>query len=1426
MPIVPVTSDSKIDNDYASLGFVEDNTPKEGNDFEKELLSIGFIEDTSKPVHTWEDIKPSIPDTLLPDYEKRIKNALTISATFDMDLPSAYELHDTFTDKLKEPNLYDKATGSFKAGIGDVYSNLGNALKWAGADEEIANNYIDYGNKLRLAYIPPKDISEFSWRSLKDPEYLATNLTRAVPFTLSLIPVSIIGAYLGAGTGAAIGLGTAGRFILASLGGAFLSRPIEAAFEAGNTFEEAIKRGLSEDEANKSASEVFRGNLKLAGLDYLEIALAFAPLKFGKAIKPTLRKRIVASAGKLAGVGLMEAGEERYQEYIAMQALGDEVNFFDINNPRLNESTTIGGIFGAGMGGVGSVWDALHGEITKTMPEDIKKKYEDSKKKYTDNGANKEQSEIKALDDIAETKEGQEHIKTVIDSLKNGELPSYHTPDIQGQPVEAAPAQDIDTSIDKLIKEQDITEDNISRLFEGQPIETEMSKPDFKDLKVREIDEVKQHVDMSIMAANKGKLDIAKAEAEKAKANGEALKLVDGEEIDKLVDTDLSRIPSIEPEINKTLAEFKRRVKGLNEGSGRLPKISTQTNKTMSVQEWDKYLAYEDKPREDFRSESGSISLDQLVPQSLESLAKITKIGDAIPHLENIGKSVYKAGMKFNDFINRMKDSLGNLWDKFKHLIRQVYGAVKAWNKSLGETGGIGRGDKEIKENEIKKEFAKSAKIAKELYELGDTTGVEREKVKMKELHNQYNQQKQRKFLKTIAESLNTNPELAKKVSEIDPQEYTVQPNAESLKMAEDRISKSKEDAEKYVLGDSPFSAEKGATFISLIGDAQKEGSYDKAVELIGEYDKQLREAGRFVQAASIWNVLTPEGFLRAMQTYINRVNAKKNILDRFFGGEKIELTKEEKIDIIKEKMKINEMPDGIDKTNATLLLIDRVAKKFPPTTSELFDAFRYQNMLSGWQTQERNIFGNTLNMIFSRPYIMATRGMVDYFESSIFGKERDVYIKNIPIYYKHMINAVPNAIDVFISVWKGQTDILKPEIGVDVKGAFEKARAKNMPKYLTIIQRFMEATDRFNQHIMVSAEYAVNLKNGLSPEESQKIAEINSQKYLYRNKYEINDKSLSLMSKVLVEVQDLIIGGRHKPVIGFPLKILVPFIQTPMNIGIQMIEHSPLALARRSGFNQESRAKILAGSIIMAIGGIMAMMGQTTWTAPSDKKEKEFFYASGRKPFSVNINGSWIPIWYLGPFAMSFLLPTAYKYYFADQRKALTKNQTEKSIDIIFGVARFIGSQTSTQSIGAFFDLLSGNVDYSFPKQIGFTAEQLIPLSGLLRNTNKLIDPVYRNPDGFWEAIKKDMPFLSKEVTPYTTPFGEESKRDSFYTSLLPYEPSKEKEIYDLMYQQIAKEGQIKAIENDFNKKIEKGKITDKDIENFIRQLGEVYDK
>lgn len=666
-------------------------------------------------------------------------------------------------------------------------------------------------------------------------------------------------------------------------------------------------------------------------------------------------------------------------------------------------------------------------------------------------------------------------------------------------------------------------------------------------------------------------------------------------------------------------------------------------------------------------------------------------------------------------------------------------------------------------------------------------------------------QKKPRKFLKTVAEAQETSPELAEKVKNIKPEDYIVQPNPESVVKARTRLSTEGIDKTiEYLKSDAEANAEKGATFIELSRHFEKQGDYGRASDMIEEYDKQLRGAGRFVQAASLWSHGSAPSFIRWSNKQLDSCKSKYGWADTLFKNkpEAFTLTKDEQKEIFKRFREIKEMPEGADRADATLQLIDMVAQKVPPSVSELVDSYRYQNMLSSPKTQGRNIENNMLSTWAQRPADIAMTAGIDYVKAGLFGKEREHYINDVPVYMKAAINAVPNATKAFMSSLKmvrGE-GFGKPELGIESKTEFERARAKQIPTSLQVVQRFMEACDKFNIAVISAGEYAVNKKNGLSDVESYRKGQEIADTYLLRNKLESGDPQLSVFSKGLSGIGEMIDGLRKKPGIGPLAKLYVPFIKTPINLGVQMIEHSPVGFARK-GFDTEELAKPMVGSIVSLVGLMLAASGKTTWSIPTDPQKKELFYATDRKAYSIDVGGGvQVPVWYLGFYAFALAIPMALKHYIVDEKKSMLKEGPEMLVDALLDLAKFMGQQTSTQSIGALFSVLDGDADHSFWNQSGYTVQQFIPGNAFVRWINTIIDPVYRKPDGFIENIEKDLPFLSKQLEARTKPiYGEESRR-RLLNSFIPYDIGVKDPLYEEQYQAVSLSEREKYLVNKLN--------------------------
>lgn len=444
---------------------------------------------------SWDKMKTQLPDD---SRDADIKDSLSLAATYDIDPKTALTHNKKFKDQMQETNLWDKAQGSLKAGMGDVYATLGSALKLAGMDEAFADVYIDYGERMREAFIPPEDISEFTWRKTLDPEWWATTVTRSIPFTVSLVPAAVIGAYGGTAAAGVGGLGAFGTTVMGSIGAAGLSRPMESMLEGGAAFEEALGQGRSREEAESIGWKVAKSNMALVGLDAAQFATAFTPLRFGQGIKPSLLRRMAAGTGKLSAVAVSEAGEERYQEYIQMDAMGEDANFFDMDDPRLNEASTIGGIFGLGMGGAGSVWNGLKSEVTKEMPEDVQTTFDTAKKEAITEGLSEDDATLEAFDAVSDTPEGKAHVEAVMADIQVR---------AEGQAPEVAP--EVEPSIEDVferITQEDLTEAELDEVLESvaggrEAFEEQVASAPVAEIKQRLLDTGMDEVEASSNAA-------------------------------------------------------------------------------------------------------------------------------------------------------------------------------------------------------------------------------------------------------------------------------------------------------------------------------------------------------------------------------------------------------------------------------------------------------------------------------------------------------------------------------------------------------------------------------------------------------------------------------------------------------------------------------------------------------------------------------------------------------------------------------------------------------------------------------------------------------------------------------------------------------------------------------------------------------------
>jgi len=476
--------------------------------------------------------------------------------------------------------------------------------------------------------------------------------------------------------------------------------------------------------------------------------------------------------------------------------------------------------------------------------------------------------------------------------------------------------------------------------------------------------------------------------------------------------------------------------------------------------------------------------------------------------------------------------------------------------------------------------------------------------------------------------------------------------------------------------------------------------------------------------------------------------------------------------DILKTETDSNKVIEGAMKVNwDNANEVSKFYRAFvKPSVGQIIDEYRYNNMLSNPRTHLRNAFSNLVQTFLTRPATIAMKGD----------------IKGVGQYYTGALKSFPEAVEAFVKSFKGETPIAKPDL--------QYISTHKLPRFMTIPTRAMEAADKFFSALIKGGEMA----RGATEQEAIKTAEYS----LFRQGLKPEGQG-----KLLNGIDSLTNWMYKAPK---AVRWFAPFIRTPMNFAKQWIEYSPLGVGTLPGAvnKQEQLAKAMIGSIVTAVGAKVALDGRTTWSAPTDPKQKEAFYATGRKPFSVMIGNKWVSMQYLGPFGLALAIPAAFKYQYDESRTALTDDQITKAAQSLMGMAEYFSGQTFLEGINNFVKLASGDVDYTLPKNLAYTTGQVIPLEGLVRYVSTIIDNVYRKPKGFMQQLQGNIPFASKQLPNYTMPFGEPSTRERINLAT-PYDITTNRPEYEQMYQERGQKLQQNAVINKMKTDYEQGTPT-----------------
>jgi len=478
----------------------------------------------------------------------------------------------------------------------------------------------------------------------------------------------------------------------------------------------------------------------------------------------------------------------------------------------------------------------------------------------------------------------------------------------------------------------------------------------------------------------------------------------------------------------------------------------------------------------------------------------------------------------------------------------------------------------------------------------------------------------------------------------------------------------------------------------------------------------------------------------------------------------------------------------------------DFYRKFVKPTWGEIAEEYRYMNLLSSPKTHIVNAFSGAIQAGIVRPTTKLASGAIDAVASTLKGEARTRYISEVPVYYRGMFNAIPDALTKVRDIFTGKQGIENLDLNRIPTG--------NMLSKGNVVSKGLEAMDQFFGTLIKGAEgeslahrYGKQAKDVTKMQIDAEAADM-AQYTVFRQGLDSAGQGalLNWVDKGTKAILEL----RRVPGFGW----FVPFVQTPMNIMKQGIEYSPAGLATLPGSKDktEQLAKAMIGSTVFAGAGYLALQDKITWAAPKDQEQSRAFYAAGMQPYAVKIGDKWVSYSKIGPLAYPLAMAAAIKNGFQDDPKSAANSFDEKALSSLTGVMGFFADQSYMQGIGDLVKSVEGREGFNLSKVAGNVATQYIPLSSLQRWVTNVIDPVYRKGGSVYENIAKGIPGLSDDQPYYEDPFGDPSRRQMpELNAVSPLGITKERPDMKELYKLRGEELRQNAIANREKKDLEK---------------------
>lgn len=226
-------------------------------------------------------------------------------------------------------------------------------------------------------------------------------------------------------------------------------------------------------------------------------------------------------------------------------------------------------------------------------------------------------------------------------------------------------------------------------------------------------------------------------------------------------------------------------------------------------------------------------------------------------------------------------------------------------------------------------------------------------------------------------------------------------------------------------------------------------------------------------------------------------------------------------------------------------------------------------------------------------------------------------------------------------------------------------------------------------------------------------------------------------------------------------IKLLLPFVRTPVNIVKFVGARSPLAPFAKSfradvaagGARRDlALARMSMGSLVMMIGASMAADGTITGRGPENKGVRDAMRRKGWQPYSLKVGESYYSFNRTDPLGMFLGLSAdvvdVIKY--ADEASG-----SEAAVAVSVALAQNLTSRTYLRGLSEFMSAMDDPGRY-MDNYIKRQAATFVPYTSLVAQTERSIDPTLRMATTIMDQIYSRTPGLSGDLPPRRNLWGE----------------------------------------------------------------------